>query len=132
MAESHEGALNFLRRSEDGQTFREPWEASAFAMVVQLHQSGHFTWSEWADHLSAEIKHAERHGLDPDGKLYYQHWLAALEKLIEEKNILSRRDHADRIAHLKANPVPHDHVAKRDPIFVAAARPQALSAGVLQ
>jgi hypothetical protein len=39
----------------DGPVFREPWEAQAFAMVLELYDRGHFTWSEWVRHLSAEI-----------------------------------------------------------------------------
>ena len=40
--------------------FNEPWEAQAFAMVVKLHERGHFTWSEWAETLGAEIKSSGR------------------------------------------------------------------------
>jgi len=32
--------------------FNEPWEAQAFAMVVNLHQNGAFTWTEWAHQKS--------------------------------------------------------------------------------
>ena len=30
-------------------------EASAFAMVVKLHEGGHFDWSEWVKTLSQEL-----------------------------------------------------------------------------
>jgi hypothetical protein len=39
----------------DEPVFREPWEAQAFAMTVLLHQQGLFTWTEWAQALSAQI-----------------------------------------------------------------------------
>ena len=39
----------------DDPVFREPWEAQAFAMTVLLHQQGLFTWTEWAQALSAQI-----------------------------------------------------------------------------
>ncbi|WP_296386156.1 nitrile hydratase accessory protein [Reyranella sp.] len=93
----------------EGPTFREPWEAQAFAMALALHARGVFTWPEWAATLGAEIKRAQASG-DPDtGETYYRHWLAALERLVEEKGIASAAqrtryydawDHAaDRTAH---------------------------------
>lgn len=84
--------------------FREPWEAQAFAMAVALHERGTFTWAEWAAALAVEIKTAQAEG-DPDtGETYYQHWLAALEKLVAAKSLASnvelatRRDQWDRAA----------------------------------
>ena len=72
---------------EDGPVFKEPWEATAFAMAVRLSEAGKFTWSEWVDCLSAEIAAAKRRG-DPDpGDRYYEHWLSALERLVVEKGL---------------------------------------------
>lgn len=71
----------------EGPIFAEPWQAQAFAMAVALHQSSLFTWAEWADALSTEIKQAQADG-DPDhGDTYYDHWLAALEKLVIAKGV---------------------------------------------
>jgi nitrile hydratase accessory protein len=94
---------------DDGPVFREPWEAQAFAMTLALHERGLFTWAEWAAALAAEIKRAQAAG-DPDtGETYYSHWLAALEKMVAEKEVAThstlRRyrdawDHAcDRTPH---------------------------------
>jgi nitrile hydratase accessory protein len=70
--------------------FREPWEAQAFAMALSLHERGLFTWTQWAATLAEEIRHAQAVG-DPDtGATYYRHWLAALERLVTEKNVTSR------------------------------------------
>ncbi len=64
--------------------FREPWEAHAFAMAVRLHEQGLFTWPQWAATLAEEIERAQGAG-DPDtGATYYHHWLAALERLVDE------------------------------------------------
>lgn len=98
-------------QDESGPVFREPWEAQAFAMALALHERGLFTWPEWAQTLSAEIKRAQAEG-DPDtGETYYLHWLAALERLVAEKGVASREtlhryrdawDHAcDRTPHGK-------------------------------
>jgi len=87
-----------LPRDDDGSpVFREPWQAQAFAMAVRLHQAGHFTWTEWAAALSDEIRRAHAAG-DPDlGDTYYQHWLAALERLVATKGLVT----ADELARRK-------------------------------
>jgi nitrile hydratase accessory protein len=92
----------------EGPVFREPWEAQAFAMALALHERGVFTWSEWADALSSEIKRAQAAG-DPDtGETYYRHWLAALERLIAVKGVTTSETlHRYRDAW--------DHAADRTP-----------------
>ncbi len=75
-------------RDDEGPVFKEPWEAQAFALALKLHEAGHFTWAEWTEALSAEIKAAQARG-DPDlGDTYYRHWLAALERLAAEKGLV--------------------------------------------
>jgi nitrile hydratase accessory protein len=97
-----------LPRDEAGPVFREPWEARAFALAVRLHEAGHFTWGEWADALSAEIRAAAKAG-DPDtGDTYYRHWLRALEGLLARKGLLAPGDLEGRIAPAGA-PGHHDH-----------------------
>lgn len=82
---------------DDGEpVFAEPWQAQAFAMAVQLHARGLFTWPEWAATLADEIRRAQAAG-DPDtGQTYYHHWLAALERLVAEKGAASAAELADR------------------------------------
>jgi len=76
-----------IPRDADGPTFREPWEAQAFALALALHERGLFTWKEWAAALAAEIKRAQAAG-DPDtGETYYSHWLSALERLVADKGV---------------------------------------------
>ncbi|MBI3055990.1 MAG: nitrile hydratase accessory protein [Betaproteobacteria bacterium] len=83
-------AVPGIPRDTEGPVFREPWEAQAFAMTLALHERGLFTWKEWADALALEIKRAQAAG-DPDtGETYYLHWLAALERLVAEKNVATR------------------------------------------
>ena len=80
-------ALAGIPRDDEGPVFRAPWEAQAFAMTLRLYQQGLFTWPEWADTLTAEIKRAQAAG-DPDtGDTYYQHWLPALERIVSEKGV---------------------------------------------
>jgi nitrile hydratase accessory protein len=80
-------ALPGLPRDAEGPVFREPWEAQAFALAVALHERGLFTWAEWAAALSGEIRRAQEAG-DPDtGDTYYHHWLAALERLVADRQL---------------------------------------------
>lgn len=82
-------AVPGVPRDEDGPVFREPWEARAFAMALALHEGGVFTWKEWAETLGEEIKRAQAAGDPDDGKTYYSHWLATLERLIAAKGVAS-------------------------------------------
>ena len=76
-----------LAPTPDGEpVFAEPWQATAFALVVALHAKGAFTWPEWANTLSRELKDAAARG-EGDGEHYYDHWLAALERLLCEKGL---------------------------------------------
>ena len=86
-----------LPRDDQGSpVFREPWEAQAFAMAVRLHEAGHFTWTEWAAALAEQIRQAQAAG-DPDlGDTYYVHWLAALERLVAAKGLVSAEELAQR------------------------------------
>jgi len=68
----------------DAPAFEEPWQAEAFALAVHLNAAGAFTWTEWAEALAAEIKSA---GAADDGARYYEHWLAALERLAAERGL---------------------------------------------
>ena len=72
-----------LPRDEGGPVFAEPWQAQAFALAVKLSEQGHFTWREWAATLAEELKAASDRGEPDDGSHYYEHWLAALERLVE-------------------------------------------------
>jgi nitrile hydratase accessory protein len=103
--------------------FREPWEAQAFALTLALHGRGLFTWSEWAQALSTEIRRAQGAGDCDDGSTYYRHWLAAIEHLVREKGIASaadlaeRREAWDRAAH--ATPHGKPILLENDPLHGA-------------
>ena len=80
-------ALPPLPRDEDGPVFAEPWQAQTFALAVKLSDTGYFTWKEWAAALAAELAAAAARGEPDDGSRYYEHWTAALEKLVEAKGL---------------------------------------------
>ena len=98
--------------------FAEPWQAQAFAMTLQLHQRGLFSWPEWAAALAARISAAQAAGDADLGDTYYQHWLAALEDLVAAKG-------ATNAAELARCALAWDHAADRTP----HGQPIALQAG---
>lgn len=94
---------------EPAPVFAEPWQAQAFAMTLQLHQRGLFSWPEWAAALSAQIRAAQAAGDADQGDTYYHHWLAALESLVAAKGAASAQGlqrHAAAWAHA-ADRTPH-------------------------
>jgi nitrile hydratase accessory protein len=116
-------ALPQLPRDEGGPVFAEPWQAQAFALAVKLSEQGHFTWTEWAATLAGELEAAAKRGEPDDGSHYYDHWLAALERLVQAKGLLDvtalverKEAWADAYRHtphgkpieLRPAPVPED------------------------
>ena len=81
-----------------GPAFSAPWEARAFAMVRALQDAELVTPGEWADALGAAIRRAQSTGDPDDGSTYYEHWLAALERLVVEKELPSD----DAMSHYRA------------------------------
>src|SRR5258706_14242169 len=106
-----------LPRDEGGPVFAEPWQAQAFALAVRLSEQGHFTWKEWADALAAEIKAAADRGEPDDGSRYYEHWLAALERLVTSKGLT---DSASLLARKDAWADAYRHTPHGKPVELGA------------
>jgi nitrile hydratase accessory protein len=94
----------------DGEpVFAEPWQATAFAMTLALHERCLFTWPEWAACLAEQIRDAQAEGDPDDGSTYYRHWLAALERVVIEHRVVSATQLEDRRASWgrAAHATPH-------------------------
>jgi nitrile hydratase accessory protein len=100
----------------DRPTFEEPWQAEAFALAVHLSAAGAFAWPDWAAALAAEISAA---GADDDGHRYYEHWLAALERLAFERCLVAPAAFAERKA---AWAEAYRRTPHGQPVTLAAAR----------
>jgi len=81
-------ALPGLPQDGAGPVFAEPWQAHAFALVLQLHARGAFSWDRWTHTLASELR-AHEHDAD-DGSRYYECWLSALERIVNELGIVDR------------------------------------------
>lgn len=110
-------ALQSQSRNEGGPVFSEPWQAQAFALAVKLSECGHFTWKEWAAELAEELKAAANRGEPDDGSRYYQHWLAALERLVISKGL---SDPASLLARKEAWADAYRHTPHGRPVELPA------------
>ncbi len=86
-------ALNQLieaARLDADHVFSAPWEARAFAIALKLSEAGFFTWDEFRERLIAEGGASDRirarDGTSDHGE-YYDHFLHALEHLLNEKGL---------------------------------------------
>ena len=105
--------------TDDTPVFAEPWQARAFAVVVKLCQDGHAEWDEFQRRLIAEIGAADAAGDDATG--YYEHWLAACERLLVERGLAAPGELARRKAIAAASrPPPTRAVA--NPVAIDPAR----------
>jgi nitrile hydratase accessory protein len=85
-----------LLRQADAPGFAEPWMAQAFACSIQLSRQGLFTWGEWVEVFSAEIKvHPAQPG-EASNAAYYRQWLAALETIVALKGAASTAEISER------------------------------------
>lgn len=116
--DEHLAAVPKLPRDEGGPVFAEPWQAQAFALAVKLSEQGHFTWKEWASTLAEELKAAAERGDPDDGSHYYEHWLAALERLVSQKGL---SDPAAMLARKEAWADAYRHTPHGKPVELAAA-----------
>jgi nitrile hydratase accessory protein len=78
------GAAALPRRNGE-LAFEAPWQGRAFAMALAVVERLGLPWSEFQQHLIAEI--AAR----PDTP-YWECWLAGLERLAVERGVVSTED----------------------------------------
>lgn len=124
----------------EGPFFDEPWQARAFALVVNMSKAGLFPWADWSQALGAEIKRAPQRPDENINDAYFRQWMTALEGMVESLGLTSDEEISDRAEEWKqaylntphgvpislcnAKKAPeHVHVeAKREPIKVVPAR----------
>jgi nitrile hydratase accessory protein len=93
---AHSTAPDALLRELDGPAFAEPWMAQVFACAVHLSRQGLFTWNEWVDVFSAEIKAHPQEPGEAANAAYYRQWLAALETIVGRKGAASATEISER------------------------------------
>jgi nitrile hydratase accessory protein len=83
-----QGAVSLPRKSGE-MVFHDEWERRAFAIAVSLAEQGVYEWREFQQHLIQSVAEAE--GDDPlnPSRGYYESWLAALERLLRQRELLT-------------------------------------------
>lgn len=78
--------MDGLPRANGELLFEAPWESRAFGMAVALEAQGNFVWRQFRDALVDEIAAAES---ADDGSTYYERWLASLEKVLLDQQLVT-------------------------------------------
>lgn len=78
-----------LPRKSGEMVFHNDWERRAFAIAVSLAEQGIYQWSEFQQHLIQAVAEAEREDAFNPSRGYYESWLASLEALLRDKELLS-------------------------------------------
>jgi nitrile hydratase accessory protein len=80
-----------LPRANGELVFAEPWQARAFGVAVGLVQEQGLDWEAFRSRLIDEIGAWEREHRDGTGApyAYYERWLAALERFVVERGMVS-------------------------------------------
>jgi len=78
-----------LPRKNGELVFQSPWEGRVFGLAVAMSDRQAYAWDDFRDHLIAEIASAEARGAASD---YYERWLAAFEKLLLDRGLLSQEE----------------------------------------
>lgn len=89
---------------EDAPTFDAPWQARSFVLAVALTDEDDLPWREFQFRLVDEIDADEGEstvGDDPE-PVYYRQWLAALEQLLVDRDLVDPGEFADRVDAFEA------------------------------
>ena len=85
--------------------FEAPWQSRTFGMARALCDRGLYEWDEFRQRLIAEIETA-----DPSTEYrYFDHFLAALLRLLDEKGLCVAHDVRGREEVYAQRPHGHDH-----------------------
>ena len=114
--------IPYFPKDQEGPVFSAPWAARAFAMTLELHDAGCFSWPEWVACFSEELNSSEhgKHAMDGDVDDYYECWVDALEKILAHKDLVSGTSLRASLDATLANWPAPNHEAKRDPVARSA------------
>jgi nitrile hydratase accessory protein len=83
-------------------TFDAPWQAQAFAIVVELNKARLLDWNEWVGVFSQEIARSPARAGESRNDTYYRQWLDALERIVAKRGLLAPADTNSRAAEWRA------------------------------
>lgn len=89
--------------------FGEPWHAQVFGLAMALAQAGVFTWAEWVDTFSKEIKAHPQVGIETSEEAYYRQWSEALVALLHRTGALTDAEIAETAEHWRRSYIATEH-----------------------
>lgn len=91
--------------------FSEPWEVRAFALAVAGHTSGQYPWKDFQQALVSSIKTWENsvEDLAHPSWSYFEHWVSALEEVLEHGGLVDARDVQARTEGVLGTPANRNH-----------------------
>lgn len=107
-------------------SFDEPWQIRAFALAVGVHKVGEFEWPAFQSALIESIQawEKETEGLTDPGWSYYEHWVNALESVLDQIGSIEAGALDARTEEvLSVPPNRGHHKAHLDPIAIDPATP---------
>lgn len=88
--------------------FDHEWQRRAFGLALALSEFGHYPWSEFQQSLIDTIGTWESAPVAERGDWeYYDHWVKALEQVVDQRAILTSPTTLDDGGH--ADHDDHDH-----------------------
>jgi nitrile hydratase accessory protein len=89
--------------------FDAPWQGRVFGIARSLCEAGFYSWDEFRDYLIREVEdwdHSHEQGMEYQ---YYDRFLAALEKLLADRELCLTDERSLRIDAYSNRPHGHDH-----------------------
>jgi nitrile hydratase accessory protein len=88
-------------------TFEADWQRRAFGLAVALSEFDHYSWDDFQGELIRAIDAWENKQVETTSTWeYYDHWVAALERVVEDHGLLAddyvgprERDHEQEHEH---------------------------------
>ena len=128
-----------LIRDDDGEKYAHQAAARSIAIVMKLHEQGHYDWPEWVDKFSVQIAppghytqtaaeaDAAEAMLSGDGKginrNYAVLWQTACENLLVEKGLLSRDELDAKLAEMQVSETADEDITVGDQVLVRDVEP---------
>jgi len=80
-----------LPRDNGELVFEEPWQGRVLGMGVAVLERTSATWAEFRGHLVDAIRRRPHDPAESAATAYYAAWLDALEALLAERGLVTRR-----------------------------------------
>lgn len=104
--------------------FDAPWQIRAFALAIGAHKAGQYDWAQFQRALVASIKdwEAEVEDVSDSSWSYYEHWVDALERVLDGQGTVASDALAARTQEILATPANRNHHEPHlEPVAIAPA-----------